>query len=259
MPNIKIFDGTVPRGECTGGCLPHVPGVCAELPRLGDEWLLPQAEIDDLLLDIKDTVLDRIERMRSIQIFQGQQSSCCPSANGNAAQQINLDEGEDDPPIQLSQASSYAWDGFKSTAEPPYTVADLIPRRSDNGMTMRTGILLASHIGIAPASVIDPMDWRRQNWPSEDIWLWAARQHRVLEWREVLSLRRLDSALARALPVPHGYAGHARCIVWKDPKTKTYYAINSWVSEPMHYLSEAQVREGQDRYGAYCAITSTAA
>jgi hypothetical protein len=253
MP-IKIFDGTVPDGERGDGCLPHVPGIVASLPPLEDDWLYTDEEIAVRLLACKDIVLERANR--TPWIYQGQQGSCCPSTYGHVTMQLNAGEGE--YPVKLSQASLYAWDGFKYGAKEPYSLDDLIPRRSDHGMAMRTGIMLARFLGMAPVDVIDPKDWQRRNWPAN--WQKMASPHRVVEWRNVSeSLWALDSALARPCPVAHGYAGHARCIIWKDPKSGIYHCKNSWQSEPWHFLTADQVRRGQRDYEAFAAITTVAA
>lgn len=248
MPNLPIFDGTVPHGERGDGCLVPTPGDRTKLglPMFEGAQLLSDGEIDERSRAIKDIVLHRANS--TPWIFQGNQGSCLPSACGHVVMGLNAEEGE--KVDLLSQATLYRWDGFDRDGF-------LIPRRADNGMALATGLLLLRKIGIAPVSVIDPKDWQGRNWPAG--WKTKADDNVVLEWRNVsASMRAIDSALARGSWVLHGWQGHARALVWRDPDTGNYHAKNTWKSQPWHLLTRRQVDEGRPRYEAFTAISTVA-
>jgi hypothetical protein len=246
MPDYPIFDGVVPHGENGHGCLvPTVQTPEAIVPLLSENDWLSDREIDERCRQLKGIVLGRAEV--TPWIYQGNQGSCLPSTVGHACMDRNAEEGE--KVVLLSQATLYAWDGIGSNGE-------LIPRRSDSGMALITGIRLLEAIGMAPASVIDPMDYRRQDWPPD--WRDHASPNRLLEWKRLPSLQAIKTAIAQPVPVLHGYGGHARCPVWWDPDEKKFHCKNSWRSQPWHYLNEQQVSRGEQQYecfGLYSTVS----
>lgn len=240
-----IFNGEVPAFENGSGCLvPTVQTPQSVVSLLGeDQWLTDQ-ETDRRCRDLKDIVLARA--VDTPWIYQGNQGSCTTAASGHCVMDRNAEEAE--TVELLSQATLYAWDGISSSGE-------LVPRRSDSGMALITAIRLLDLIGMAPESVIDPMDYRRRNWPAD--WRGHASPNRLLEWKRLNSLQAIKTALAHPVPVLHGYSGHARCLVWYDPDEKVFHAKNSWETQPWHYLNEQQVSRGESQYecfGLYSTI-----
>lgn len=245
MPD--IFDGRVPPGERGDGCLvPSSPTHESVLPRLQVPTLLLDKDIDERCEAFKDIVLARANR--TPWSFQGAQGSCTTAGSEHSILICNDEENEKVEP--LSRASLYAWDGIDSEG-------NLIPRRADNGMALSTAILLLRKIGMAPASLIHPMDYRGwRDWPEG--WRGRADDNALLEWERTKGLRAIKAALAKPKPVLHGYAGHARCLVWWDPKTKLFHAKNSWKSQPWHYLTEEQVERGDRQYESFVLISTRA-
>jgi hypothetical protein len=252
MNDMPIFDGRVPKGERGDGCLvPSSPTHESVLPRLTVPALLTDEEIDDRLRALKSDVLDRANE--TPWIYQGNQGSCTTAAAGHCIMERNAAENE--PVELLSQASLYAWDGIDSDGKP-------IPRRADNGMALSNGILLLRRIGMAPVEVdgepfIDPMDYRGwRDWP--DGWRLKADDNLLLEWRRTRGLREIKAALARPSPVLHGYAGHARMLVWYDPDRKEGHAKNSWRSQKWHRLDWRQIELGDKQYESFTLISTAA-
>ena len=248
MPNLHIFDGKVPRGEHGHGCLVPTPGDRTKLglPMFDNALLLSDEEIDERSLAIRDNVL---HYANSTPWIYQEYGSCCPCTYGHSSMYLDAEEGENVK--LLAQSTLYGFDGLDRHGKP-------IPRRSDTGMSMAMGLLLARQIGMAPATVLGPTDWRQRSWPDETIWMPAAAKHTTREWAQTPSLRAIKSALVRPGVVAHGFDGHARCIIWWDPRERKFHCKNSWRSQPWHYLTERQVEQGEEQYEAFTPISTVA-
>jgi hypothetical protein len=125
-------------------------------------------------------------------------------------------------------------------------------------MSLDFALYLMRRIGIAPASVIDPMDYRG-SWRDTDDWKPAAAENRVTEWLDgSRSMEHLMAGLAETGHGLHGYGQHARMMVrprWTDGRNTDYPSHfdckNPWRNQRWHTLTWAQVDAGRRQYGCF--------
>lgn len=231
------------------GALPRVMSRCGDgfIPELTDDYLISESAWPKFSR-IAGPIVRRFA-VESPDIDQWQQGSCTYSALMHNVMQRRAAMGMDN--VLLAQSTGYAFDGVTGSGE-------LIPRRYDSGMALDVAIMIGRIVGGAPASVIDPFDWKRKNWP--DNWRVVAYRNSIDKWRDCSrDMKYIVSTLCNGLPLLHGYAGHSRMLVEFDSDKNRFgykgtYG-SDWNEDGFGWLSWKQVDEGRRKYGTFCPIT----
>jgi hypothetical protein len=217
------------------------------IPELGNSYILPESTWSENCRAAGEIV--RRFAVESPDINQKQQGSCTYSALLHCVMQRRAAMGM--ASILLAQCTGYAWDGISSSGEP-------IPRRSDTGMSLDVAIILGRMRGGIPVEHVDPLDYRRRNWPVNHFEL--GYDNSVDEWRDVSrSMSHIVSSLGNGIPVLHGYARHSRMLVRFDTERNEFEFKNTygskWNGDGFGWLTWRQVDEGRRQYGAFSPIT----
>ena len=231
------------------GALPRMMSRCGDglIPTFGDEYL-----VDEAAWPVRSAAAGAIVRRLAVEspdIDQKHQGSCTYSALLHCIMQRIREAGR--APTLLAQSTGYAWDGVASSGE-------LIPRRSDSGMALDVAILISRMVGGVPANIIDPLDYKRTNWP--DDWKIHGYQNSVDEWRDCSAgMKYIVSNLCNSIPLLHGYAQHARMLIEFDSPNNRFGFKNTygskWNEDGFGWLSWKQVDQGRRQYGAFAPIT----
>jgi hypothetical protein len=156
-------------------------------------------------------------------------------------------------------AIGMAWAGLPHVTFNPYGTYHFVNGGQDRGSTLDDNLKFGREHGCFPESV-----WPRSNgWqrrPTDEA-MQAAKQHRILEYYDILSVEEFVTALLLGIPVTYGAKGHAVTAIRHLHRQNAPLIVNSWGTtwQDGGFGIWATYRELSDmlRYGAYAVRTVT--